>query len=74
MVAGYSAGETFTPGKSELWSPVRISRTGPQWNFDVSPDGKRMVVFPALEAEREKGAIPVLVLLNFFDELRRKLP
>ncbi len=40
-----------------------------------SPDGKSFAVLHRPEATSEqKGSVHVTVLLNFFDELRRKLP
>ncbi len=45
------------------------------WNLDLAPDGKRFVVSPRPEATGgQKGSVHVTVLLNFFDELRRKMP
>ena len=41
----------------------------------VAPDGKRFAVFPRPEATGgEKGSVHVTFLLNFFDELKRRLP
>jgi hypothetical protein len=49
--------------------------TGVIWNLDLAPDGKRFAVFPRPEATGEqKGSVHVTVLLNFFDELRRRVP
>jgi hypothetical protein len=43
--------------------------------LDVSPDGKRFAVIPRAESTGEqKGSVHVTVLLNFFDELRRRVP
>jgi hypothetical protein len=45
------------------------------WNLDLAPDGKRFAVFLRQEASGEqKGSVHVTVLLNFFDELRRRAP
>ena len=42
---------------------------------DVTPDGKRFVVFPNLNTSaEEKGAVHIAYLQNFFDELRRRVP
>jgi hypothetical protein len=48
---------------------------GLYWPFDLTPDGKRLLIFPAslLKAE-EQPSFHTTVLLNFFDELRRKVP
>ena len=78
MVAPYTAkADSFARDKPRLWSDTQIlepSGGGP-WDLDLAPDGKRFAVFPRLEATGEpKGSVHVTVLLNFFDELRRKLP
>ncbi len=78
MVAAYTAkADSFVPDKPRLWSDAQILDPGPgvQWSLDLAPDGKRFAVFPRPQAASEqKGSIHVTVLLNFFDELRRKLP
>ena len=44
-------------------------------NVDLAPDGKRIVaLMPVETAEATEGAEPVIFLMNFFDELRRKVP
>jgi hypothetical protein len=52
------------------------SRTLPHTvDVDLSPDGKRFAVFPKRESTSEqKASVHVTVLLNFFDELRRRVP
>ena len=56
-------------------SPTPIIRTGVLWNLDLAPDGKRFAVFPRAEASDEKqGNVHVTFLLNFFDEVRRRIP
>ena len=43
--------------------------------MDLAPDGKRFAVFPPSgKSAEEKGSLHVTFLLNFFDELRRKVP
>jgi hypothetical protein len=41
--------------------------------FDLAPDGKRFIVVQT-EAPEQKGPQKVTLLLNFFDELRRRAP
>jgi len=41
--------------------------------FDLAPDGKRVVVVQS-EASEQKGPQHVMLLQNFFDELRRLAP
>jgi hypothetical protein len=59
-----------------MWSNTQILEPVPfLWNLDLAPDGKRFAVFPRSEATAEqKGSVHVTVLLNFFDELRRRVP
>jgi hypothetical protein len=58
MVVEYSTdGGTFSAGRPRQWSPTQIRRNlgiGTQ-NFDVSPDGKRVVMFPRPTAEETEG-------------------
>lgn len=76
MVVEYTASEeTFTAAKPRLWSDKQIRATGAVLNHDLAPDGKRFAVFPMPEAATEdKGSGHVTFLLNFVDELRRKVP
>ncbi len=68
-------GPVFSAGRPEVWSPSPISSTSMYWNFDLAPDGKRIVTSPeAVKAGDERGSVHVTVLLNFFDELKRRLP
>ena len=75
MVVAYTVnGDSFIPGKPRLWSENRIFMPG-NTNLTLAPDGKRFAVFPIPEAARpEKGSVHVTFLLNFLDELRRKVP
>jgi Tol biopolymer transport system component len=75
MVAAYTAkGDSFAAGKPRLWSEKQFLGTGYP-NFDLAPDGKRFAVLAAAqEAGSQKAATHVTFLLNFFDELRRRVP
>jgi len=67
-------GDSFVPGKPRLWSDKQIFYAGMS-NLDLAPDGKRFAVFPMPEAAGpEKGSVHVTFLLNFLDELRRRIP
>ena len=71
MVATYIAsGDSFRPDKPQLWSPGQFSERLGEGNFDLSPDGKRVVVLKAPASESTAGK--VTFIFNFFDELRRK--
>jgi hypothetical protein len=61
--------------KPRPWSNTQILEVagGPQ-DLDLAPDGKRFAVFPRPDATGEqRGSVHVTVLLNFFDELRRRV-
>jgi Tol biopolymer transport system component len=70
VVASYTAGgEAFLAGKPRLWA----AQKGLGGEFDLAPDGKRFAVVQA-EASEQKGPQHVMLLQNFFDELRRRAP
>jgi serine/threonine-protein kinase len=76
-VAPYTTkGDTFIPDKPRPWPDAQIVEPNIQyWNLDLAPDGKRFAVFPRPDAaDDRKGSVHVTVLLNFFDELRRRVP
>jgi len=78
MVAGYTADEhSFVPEKPRQWSPAPLFRPtyNALWNLDIAPDGQRFVVLAQPESRSEEPAtVHAIILLNFFDELRRRLP
>jgi hypothetical protein len=76
MSVRYSAGDhSFIPEKPRPWSPTPIFRPGNNalWPFDPAPDGRRFVVLAQPEP-RSAENVHVTVLLNFFDEVRHRLP
>jgi serine/threonine-protein kinase len=74
MVADYSIrGDSFSAGKPKVWSQRKLAFIGSNYSYDLAPDGKRFaVVLNAARMEEQKSADSVTVLLNFFDEIRRK--
>jgi serine/threonine-protein kinase len=76
MVVEYTVkGETFTPGKPRRWSETSTLVTAGVPNYDLAPDGKRFVVFPEADSgNAARTSVHVTFLLNFFDELKRRLP
>jgi len=67
-------GGAFTPGKVRPWSGRELFYPGTS-NLDLAPDGKRFVVLSLPEAASgEKESVHVMMLENFFDEVRRKIP
>lgn len=75
MVASYAVhGDSFVSETPREWSKTQLANIGPNANYDVAPDGKRIIaVLPAPAAE-QKPQHHVVFLLNFFDELRRRVP
>jgi serine/threonine-protein kinase len=78
MVAGYTAKDnSFAAGKPRVWSERRLLVSNADLPYDLAPDGKRFAVFlyPGGTFEQEqKSTDSVTVLLNFFDELKRRVP
>jgi serine/threonine-protein kinase len=78
MVASYTAsGDALVFGKPKVWSqhPVLDSGSPPVGTYDMAPDGKRFAVVLNADGTAEPKPITHLTfLLNFFDELRRRVP
>ena len=63
-------GDTFVPEKPRVW----LAKPGGT-DWDLSPDGKRVVaVSPVESAEAPKQEHELVFLQNFADELRRQGP
>jgi Tol biopolymer transport system component len=73
MTVSYIAkGESFVAGKPSPWSNAQIGN-----ELDVAPGGERFVVEASPHADsahEPKPSVRVTFLLNFFDEVRRRLP
>ena len=75
MVVDYTTeGEAFNAGKARPWAPTQVYRDGVRMNFDLAPDGKRVVVTPRPADTSSKENLHATFLLNFFDEVRRRIP
>ncbi len=78
MVAGYTArGDVFEFDKPRVWSqhPLLDLGSPPVGTYDLAPDGKRFAVVLNADGTAEPKPITHLTfLLNFFDELRRRVP
>jgi serine/threonine-protein kinase len=75
MVASYTViGDSFVAAAPRPWSPTQVFRDGVRLSFDVAPDGKRVVIFPRPAETKNEGSLHATFLLNFFDELRRRIP
>ncbi len=75
MVVDYTTkGTAFVPGNPRPWSTTQIFRDGVRRSFDIAPDGTRAVVFPRPAEVRSDGSLHATFILNFFDEVRRRIP
>ncbi|MFL6415194.1 MAG: protein kinase domain-containing protein [Bryobacteraceae bacterium] len=67
-------GDVFKPGKPRIWSSRQIFYAGVS-NMDIAPDGERFAVLAAPRTPAgEKSSVHVRMLLNYFDELKRRIP
>jgi serine/threonine-protein kinase len=76
MVASYSVDRnTLIPEKPRIWSANVLANTGSWGNYDLSRDGQRVAaLMPSGGLEGQRTQNHIVFLLNFFDELRRRVP
>jgi serine/threonine-protein kinase len=75
MLANYTVqGDSFVADKPRVWSETRLADLGIILNYDVAPDGKRILALMPSEAQKgERTPSHVTFMLNFADEIRRRL-
>jgi serine/threonine-protein kinase len=75
MAAAYTAkGDSFAAEKPRPWSNTQLLEIDGHQNLDVTPDGRRFVVAQRADWTGEpKRSLHVTFLLNFFDEVRRRV-
>jgi serine/threonine protein kinase/Tol biopolymer transport system component len=74
MAVGYTViGDSFRPDKPARWAEGRIPPRRVQRAFDLHPDGERIVVAP-VTPQTASSIDHVMMIFNFFDELRRIAP
>jgi hypothetical protein len=76
MVVSYKAlGGSFVPGEPAVWSDKPVLDLGELYSYDIAPDGKHVAVVLYTDGTAEqKPATSFTFVLNFFDELRRRVP
>jgi hypothetical protein len=79
MVAAIAAGPGFSAAapRQLFEGPYYDGGTavGPTRPYDISPDGKRLLMLKNPETgSRRSTDAPLVIVLNFFDELRRLAP
>ncbi len=74
MAVDVAAHPSFSAGKSKLLFEglYQLSATPAARNYDVSPDGQRFLMLKA--DEQERSASQINVVLNWFEELKRRVP
>ncbi len=75
MVANYTVkGDSFVADKPRVWFAKQLANIGLGRNFDLAADGKRFVVLmPAQSPEPREAQNHVMLVVNFFDEVRRRV-
>ena len=75
MVVNYTVkGESFVSDKPRVWFGKQLANTGSSVNIDLAPDGKRFaVLMPAQSPEPRETQNHVTLVVNFFDEVRRRV-
>jgi Tol biopolymer transport system component len=67
-----SHGNSLVTGKPRVWSR-EIAKFAATGSYDPCPDGKRIIVLLPADTPQQPHD-RVIFLLNFFDELRRRVP
>jgi eukaryotic-like serine/threonine-protein kinase len=76
MVVPYSTeANSFRAAAPRVWTNDRHRLTGPTFmrNYGLDPDGTR-IAFSKVADAGEQSSDPVVMVFNFFDELRRRVP
>ena len=66
-------GDSFEASKARVWSEYRTRGIVAAYDLTLAPDGKRGVVLGPTQTTGA-NAVPATVWLNFYDELRRRVP
>jgi hypothetical protein len=77
MATAYTAkGDSFAAERPHAWANTQLLDVdNHHLNLDAAPDGKRFVVVPQVDSPSEaQRSVHVTFLLNFFDEVRRRIP
>jgi len=73
MVVGIKTEPTFTAGSPVVLFTGRYTTfTGVDVNYDISPDGQRLLMIKT--ADEEEGQAQINVIQNWFEELKRLAP
>jgi serine/threonine-protein kinase len=75
MVVSYAVkGDSFETSKPRPWAGPLLANLGNNRVYDLSPDGKRFAVLtPVQNPKLRETQSRVMLLVNFFDEVRRRV-
>ncbi len=66
---------SFTPATPEVLFEGEYFRSGVGRSYDVAPDGQRFLMITEGEVAEDTSAAPtIIVVQNWFEELRRLVP
>ena len=73
MVTEYEVkANSFVAGKPRAWFAKPLANNGLGGNFDLAPDGRRMLVLmPSESKQSDDTQNHITLVMNFFDEVRR---
>ena len=75
MVSDYVVkGDAFEAAKPRPWSAVRISSNFGMAHFDLAPGSRVLTSVSTTDTQERKASVHATFLLNFFDELKRRVP
>lgn len=75
MVARFSASARFTvTSVNRLFTPVSTPGSGGVFLYEVSPDGQRFLMLDFISGRARSTVERVVLVHNFADELRQRLP
>ena len=76
MMVSYAVrGDMSTPERPRLWSTRQITKLQEGQNVDLAPDGKRFAVLLTKQPSKRVEVVGgVNLLLNFFDDLKQRIP
>ena len=67
-------GRRLVPGKPRVWSQQKIELNGVAYPYDLAPDGKRFAATLAASNDTPKANLHLNFVINFMDEIKRRLP
>ena len=75
MAVNYSVkGDSFSAGTPRPWSQTTLRNISVLSNYDLAPDGRRLAAVLAEDPASGGKLTRLNILLNFADEVRRKVP